>query len=166
MKKKWGVLAALLVLLLGIITGCGGISQTAGAGGDRQAAIVQTQQDDDIETLKESGTYTSKEDVADYIHEFGHLPSNYITKKEAKKLGWVSSEGNLAEVAPGKSIGGDRFGNYEGLLPEGREYYECDINEDGGYRGAERIIYSTDGLIYYTGDHYETFDLLYGEEDT
>lgn len=116
--------------------------------------------------ISEDGTYTSKEEVAAYIHEYGHLPSNFITKKEAKKLGWVSSEGNLWEVAPGKSIGGDYFGNYEGNLPEakGRDYYECDIDTDGSYRGAKRIVFSDDGLIYYTEDHYETFELLYGEE--
>lgn len=116
--------------------------------------------------LDEDGSYTSKEEVALYIHQYGTLPSNFITKKEAKKLGWVSSEGNLGEVAPGKSIGGDYFGNYEGMLPEedDRDYYECDINTDGSYRGAERIVFSNDGLIYYTPDHYETFELLYGEE--
>ena len=116
--------------------------------------------------IDENGTYTSKEEVAAYIHEYGRLPSNFITKKEAKKLGWVSSEGNLWEVAPGMSIGGDYFGNYEGNLPEakGRDYYECDIDTDGSYRGAKRIVFSDDGLIYYTEDHYETFELLYGEE--
>ena len=116
--------------------------------------------------ISEDGTYTSKEEVAAYIHEYGHLPSNFITKKQAKKLGWVSNEGNLWEVAPGKSIGGDYFGNYEGILPEkkGRDYYECDIDTDGSYRGAKRIVFSDDGLIYYTEDHYKTFELLYGEE--
>ncbi len=116
--------------------------------------------------LSEEGSYTSKEEVAAYINLYGHLPDNFITKKEAKKLGWVSQEGNLGEVAPGKSIGGDYFGNYEGNLPqkEGRDYHECDIDSDGGYRGAKRIVYSNDGLIYYTEDHYETFELLYGEE--
>ncbi len=136
---------------------------------------VQTKNDTSTERLEteqekikldENGTYTSKEEVAAYLNQYGRLPSNFITKKEAKKLGWVSQEGNLGEVAPGKSIGGDYFGNYEGLLPEedDRDYYECDINSDGGYRGAERIVFSNDGLIYYTGDHYETFELLYGEE--
>ena len=117
-------------------------------------------------SIYEDGTYTSKDEVAAYIHEYGHLPSNFITKKQAKKLGWVSSEGNLGKVAPGKSIGGDYFGNYEGNLPEakGRDYYECDIDSTGGYRGAKRIVFSNDGLIYYTEDHYETFELLYGEE--
>lgn len=116
--------------------------------------------------IREDGTYTSKEEVAEYIYLYGHLPDNFITKKEAKALGWVSSEGNLAEVAPGKSIGGDYFGNFEGNLPEkkGREYHECDIDSDGGYRGAKRLVFSNDGLIYYTEDHYNTFELLYGEE--
>ena len=100
------------------------------------------------------------------LNEFGHLPENYITKKEAQSLGWNSKEGNLDEVAPGKSIGGDYFGNYEGALPEadGRTYHECDIDYEGGRRNAKRIVYSDDGLIYYTEDHYETFELLYGEE--
>lgn len=113
--------------------------------------------------IEEDEEYTSKEEVAAYLHVFGHLPDNFITKKEAKSLGWVSREGNLGEVAPGKSIGGDYFGNYEGNLPEkkGRDYYECDIDSDGGYRGAKRIIYSDDGLIFYTEDHYETFEQLY-----
>ena len=113
--------------------------------------------------VTEDGTYTSKEDVAEYIHLFGHLPDNFITKNEAKDLGWVSSWGNLDDVAPGKSIGGDYFGNYEGQLPakKGRKYYECDIDFTGGYRSEKRIIFSNDGLIFYTEDHYETFEQLY-----
>jgi guanyl-specific ribonuclease Sa len=116
--------------------------------------------------LDADGEYTSVEDVALYLYLYGELPSNFITKKEAQDLGWVSSEGNLWEVTDHMSIGGDKFGNYEGLLPEasGRQYYECDVNYEGGYRGDERIVYSNDGLIYYTDDHYKTFTLLYGEE--
>jgi guanyl-specific ribonuclease Sa len=115
--------------------------------------------------LDRDGTYTSKEDVALYLHLYGELPSNFITKKEARALGWEG--GSLEPYAPGKCIGGDRFGNYEGLLPDvkGRKYYECDIDTLGKKkRGAKRIIYSSDGQIYYTGDHYESFELLYGEE--
>lgn len=113
--------------------------------------------------VEESGSYTSKEDVALYIHIYGKLPENFITKKEAEAAGWVSQEGNLSDVAPGKSIGGSRFGNYEESLPDkdGREWYECDINYEEGFRGAERLIYSNDGLIYYTADHYKTFEQLY-----
>ena len=113
----------------------------------------------------EDGWYYSKDEVALYIHTYGHLPGNYITKKEAKKLGWKS--GSLEKFAPGKCIGDDRFGNYEGLLPDapGRTFTECDIDTKGAKkRGAKRIIFSNDGLIYYTEDHYESFTLLYGEE--
>ena len=112
-------------------------------------------------TVVEDGTYTSRDEVAAYIHQFGKLPSNYITKKEAEKLGWVSSKGNLWKVAPGMSIGGSRFNNYEGILPDG-SYKECDIDYAGGYRNSKRLIYSTDGRIYYTEDHYTTFEQLYG----
>ena len=129
---------------------------------------IENSETEDVSSdeIVEDGTYTSKEEVAEYIHTYGHLPSNFITKRSAKELGWVSSEGNLWDVAPGMSIGGDYFGNYEGILPESndRDYYECDIDFDGSYRGAKRIVYSNDGLIYYTEDHYETFELLYGEE--
>lgn len=117
------------------------------------------------EALPEDGTYSSRDDVALYIHTYGHLPGNFITKKEARELGW--SGGSVEEYAPGKCIGGDHFGNYEGLLPEksGRSYTECDIDTLGSSgRGAKRIIFSNDGLIYYTDDHYASFTLLYGEE--
>lgn len=114
----------------------------------------------------EDAYYYTKDEVALYIHLYGHLPGNYMTKSEAKKLGW--SGGSLEEYAEGMVIGGDRFGNYEGNLPEknGRTYTECDIDTLGKKkRGAKRIVFSNDGLIYYTEDHYETFELLYGEEN-
>ena len=120
----------------------------------------------DTPAIDEDGSYTSKEDVALYIHTYGHLPGNFITKKEAQALGW--SGGSLEPYAPGKCIGGaSHFGNYEGLLPEaeGRSYTECDIDTLGAdSRGAKRIVFSNDGLVYYTGDHYASFELLYGEE--
>ena len=114
-------------------------------------------------SVEKDGSYTTPEDVAEYIHTFGTLPNNFITKDEAKDLGWDNKKGNLWDVAEGKSIGGDYFGNYEGLLPKakGRKYTECDVNYEGGYRGSERIIFSNDGLIYYTNDHYQTFTQLY-----
>ncbi len=115
-------------------------------------------------SLSPEGTYTSKEDVALYLHLYQQLPPNFITKSEARKLGWEG--GGLEDYAPGMCIGGDRFGNYEGLLPEaeGRYYTECDIDTLGSdSRGAKRIVFSNDGLIYYTEDHYESFELLYGE---
>lgn len=135
-----------------------------------QAEAAPQEADPDVETITfvitEDGRYTSKEEVAAYINAFGHLPDNFITKARAQDLGWENKLGNLNKVAPGMSIGGDYFGNYEGLLPKakGRKYYECDIDFDGRYRNAKRIIFSNDGLIYYTEDHYETFELMYGEE--
>lgn len=114
------------------------------------------------EVLDENGSYTTREDVALYLETYEHLPGNFITKKEARALGWEG--GSLEPYAPGKCIGGDRFGNYEKLLPEaeGRSYRECDIDTLGAdSRGAKRIVYSDDGLIYYTEDHYASFTLLY-----
>ena len=116
-----------------------------------------------LEQVEEDGVYSTPDLVAAYIYTFHKLPSNFITKNEASKLGWVSKEGNLWDVTDEMSIGGDKFGNYEGLLPKanGRQWYECDVNYYGGYRGSERILYSNDGLIYYTADHYESFTQLY-----
>lgn len=113
--------------------------------------------------IDEDGEYTSKDDVALYIHTYGKLPSNFITKEKAQDAGWNSKKGNLGDVLPGKSIGGDRFGNYEGLLPKAssRKYFECDIDYDGGRRSAKRIVYSNDGLVFYTDDHYKSFTQLY-----
>lgn len=122
-------------------------SSTATEAVQSQAAVVEGQ------------SYTGKEEVAAYLKQFQQLPPNYITKREAMELGWDSSKGNLWEVTDHQSIGGDAFGNREGLLPkaEGRRYFECDINYLGGNRGAERLVYSNDGLIFYTSDHYRSF---------
>ena len=125
-----------------------------------------TQTTEPAPAVTEDGVYDSKEEVALYIHLYGRLPSNYITKKDAESLGWPG--GYLEPYAPGKCIGGSRFGNYEGRLPEakGRTWTECDIDTLGARsRGSKRIVFSNDGLIYYTEDHYEHFELLYGKED-
>ena len=107
----------------------------------------------------------SKDAVAAYILAHGCLPDFYMTKAEARSIyNWEG--GALDNLAPGCAIGGDEYHNYEGTLPEakGRYYTECDIDTIGnGERGAKRIVFSNDGLIYYTEDHYETFELLYGE---
>ena len=116
-------------------------------------------------SIDEHGTYTSRDDVALYIHLYGHLPENFISKTKARKLGWTG--GSLEPYAPGKCIGGGEYLNLEHLLPEapGRIYHECDIDTLGARsRGAKRIVWSNDGLIYYTDDHYESFTPLYGEE--
>lgn len=186
--KKWlqYFLASLLIFVLSI-TGCSAVQENdnKNTGDTAVNKTVESEPDtppeesssepldeDSLESLDEDstepaedGTYSSKGDVARYIHIYGHLPSNFITKKEAEKLGWQG--GSLEPYAPGKCIGGSHFGNYEGLLPEkdGRTYTECDIDTLGAdKRGAKRIVFSNDGLIYYTEDHYESFELLYGED--
>ena len=116
----------------------------------------------------EDGWYSTMEEVAVYLATYEELPDNFLTKNQAEKKGWDNRKGNLDKVAPGCSIGGNRFGNYEGILPDkkNRTWTECDINFDGGYRGGERICFSNDGLIYYTDDHYETFtkvDVIFEE---
>ena len=119
--------------------------------------------DGDAYLIDEEGWYYSAEDVALYLATYdGELPDNFITKNEARDLGWEG--GSVEKYAPGCAIGGDRFQNREEVLPviEGVIYYECDIDTNGtSSRGAERIVFSNDGCIYYTPDHYETFELLY-----
>ena len=165
-KRKLTALLLLLALLLSL-TACGDAAQTIDT--VQQAAQTVQEladaQEEETPAIEEDGTYTTKEDVAIYIHTYGHLPENFITKKQAQALGWEG--GSLEPYAPGKCIGGSRFGNYEGILPEkdGRTYTECDIDTLGAEkRGGKRIVFSNDGLVYYTEDHYETFELLYGED--
>ena len=107
--------------------------------------------------ISENGQYCTVNEVAAYIKEYHKLPSNYITKSQAKDLGW--SGGPLKKYAPGKSIGGDTFTNRQGVLPKSSDkYIECDINANGTNRGAERIVFNTgDFRVYYTSDHYNTF---------
>ena len=131
---------------------------------EAETEVIETE--DEAAVIDEDGHYTSKEEVALYLYTYGKLPSNFITKKEAENLGWKKKDGEAGQlhvVAPGMSIGGSSFGNYEGLLPEkkGRKYFECDINYVKGNRGAERLVYSNECLIFYTGDHYESFEQLY-----
>ena len=132
--------------------------------------VVQTPEEIDTSTTQEPETtsvvegeaYDTPQEVAEYIELYNELPENYLTKEEARDLGWDAKEGNLWEVAPGASIGGDYFGNFEELLPEdpGRDYHEADVEYDGGHRNAKRLIYSNDGLYFYTEDHYESFEEL------
>ncbi len=143
-----------------------GISVQRSTGETAGHAGTETDVPGKIPDIDEDGIYSSKDDVALYLKRYGRLPGNYITKSQARALGWQS--GDLRPYIEDACIGGDVFGNYEGLLPEkaGRVYFECDIDTLGaGSRGAKRIVFSNDGLIYYTGDHYSSFILLYGEEE-
>ncbi|MCI1665602.1 MAG: hypothetical protein LKI25_04430 [Atopobiaceae bacterium] len=151
---------ALLTLLIAILVALAALPL---AGCSSGASVSSSSDEVTTASVSEDGTYTGKDEVALYIHTYGHLPSNFISKTKARAAGWVSSEGNLDEVCPGKSIGGSQYHNDDGSLPDadGRTWTECDIDYTGGYRGGERIIFSNDGLVYYTGDHYQTFERLY-----
>jgi len=174
MKKR--ILSFLLVIGVIVLTICGCSksplqpdspdkpdSNISDNGSSGKTAANNTSQQEIKKKIAENGAYSKTEEVAEYIHTYRKLPKNYLTKKEAEALGWESAKGNLWNVTDKKSIGGDSFENREGRLPnaKGRKWYECDVNYNGGFRGSERILYSSDGLIYYTNDHYETFKKLY-----
>lgn len=110
-----------------------------------------------------SGPLEAAQRIADYLFEYGKLPDTFLKKRDAQALGWDSEYNYVSDVAPGRSIGGDYFGNYEQKLPvvQGRKYYEADCFYQGGKRNAYRIIYSNDGHVWYTGDHYNTFTELF-----
>ena len=156
MKKKGSLLLSVLVLALALVRVLMP-TQEAYPGGDVGNPQQQTEEVADS-AVAYGEAYTDPDEVALYLHEFEELPPNFVTKKEAGQQGWDAGE-DLSEILPSCSIGGDKFGNFEGLLPEksGRQYYECDVNYTGGHRGAERLVFSSDGLIYYTEDHYESF---------
>ena len=188
MKKVFAVALAVM-MLLSVVLGCGSnkkgrppaASQTKVTENQNKAnsnAVKAPEKDEqDFDTSQQNKqesaskakvhvvkgkAYTDKDHVAAYIHVYKTLPPNYITKAQATKLGW-KSDGTLDKVAPGKSIGGDRYGNYEKKLPDkqGRTWKECDIDYVRGNRNAKRICFSNDGLIYYTSSHYQKFDRLY-----
>jgi len=102
---------------------------------------------------------TAQQNVVNYLRQYHRLPDFYITKRKARQSGWDPRTGNLCQVMPGKAIGGDRYNNREKLLPAApdRQWYEADINYHCGRRASDRLLYSSDGLIYVTLDHYKTF---------
>ena len=155
--KKWIIILAVIMGLSSLCMGCGSSGQNDQ---DQTTAQTQTTAQKAAKKVKRGGSYDSKDEVAQYLYEYGELPENYITKKEARELGWEG--GSVERYAPGKCIGGDYYGNYEAILPRG-DYHECDIDTLGKKgRGAKRLVFS-DKEIYYTGDHYSTFELLYDE---
>lgn len=197
LKKSLGLLLLMLTFLSALVVGCQGNRQADLTQGlnrtkasphqspsAKQPAATKAQDKKDtfkndrktkaeakefawLVEVQEGDKLTDKEGVASYLYRFKKLPRNFITKNQARKKGWLAEKGNLWKVTDKMSIGGDKFGNREGLLPQkqGRKYFEADIDYQGGRRGAKRIIYSNDGLIFYTHDHYNSFEPLIGEED-
>ena len=152
MTKLSHVVLPILLSVMLFLTGC-----APGDGTSPTAAVPEATEQ------AQTGPIIEPQAIADYLFEYGELPDNFITKKEAQALGWDSSRNYVSDVAPGKSIGGDYFGNYEGILPKdkGQKYHEADCYYTGGKRRAERIVYSSDGHVYYTEDHYATFTELF-----
>lgn len=131
------------------------------------SATEEPQEDESNDNLPTYGEYYyDLENVVLYLELYDELPPNYITKNEARDLGWEG--GSVEKYQRGAAIGGDTFGNREGLLPEagGRKYTECDIDTKGRKsRGSKRLVFSNDGLYFYTSDHYETFSEVTVTED-
>lgn len=183
MKKYLKLLIASFAILL-TFAGCGNIASGGAESGSKAQAASQissqaqsskassqassqaaSQEPSSKKTapLDEHGTYDSAQDVADYLLYYHKLPENYMTKNEARKMGWEG--GALNQVVPGKCIGGDVFSNLEGALPENATYHECDIDTiNSKTRGSKRIVWSEDFKIYYTKDHYENFELIAEEK--
>lgn len=153
-NKRWKKFAYSLLTILLLFLGVDNFSDL-----DSLNFLDESNQNEEA-LVEAEQSYHSLQEVVNYLDQYKELPPNYLTKEEAKELGWEANEGNLWDVAPKASIGGDYFGNFEGLLPEetNRDYYEADINYNGGYRGSERLIFSNDGLYFYTEDHYESFE--------
>ena len=173
-RDRLFTLFVLLTAAVILLTGCsaGALETAKKKKTARPTAVVtavpeQTEAPRETEApTEEPGPIIEPQRIADYLFEHGRLPDNFLTKKEAQALGWNSSYNYVSDVAPGMSIGGDYFGNYEGKLPrvQGRKYYEADCYYTGGKRNAYRIIYSSDGHVWYTEDHYNTFTELFPSE--
>ena len=163
--KKLLRFALMFILIFALVTLVEGVILPSLTGGESLLSSLpgtQSEAPPGELSVTEDGEYTSKDELALYIHLYGHLPDNFVTKDEAEAAGWTG--GAVGKVLPGKSIGGDRFYNREGLLPKakGRVWTECDVGSSRSGRGGERIVFSNDGLIYYSPDHYDSFELLYG----
>lgn len=161
--QKANYLKVVLIIFFSVLVGFGAMYLIHPGSGNRMPAIDEMANfsgvQDTLQKNDEISKLTAESVVVQYLKQNKRLPAYYLTKNEARKSGWIPSEGNLCTVLPGKAIGGDYFGNREGSLPEktGRKYFEADINYNCGRRTTDRIIYSNDGLIYVTKDHYKTF---------
>ncbi|WEK71604.1 MAG: ribonuclease domain-containing protein [Candidatus Chryseobacterium colombiense] len=118
----------------------------------------QAKEGNTVENSSEIYSITEEAKVISYVKQNHKLPDYYITKNEARKQGWNPSKGNLCDVLPGRAIGGDKFNNREGTLPQGEKYFEADVNYHCGSRKADRIIFTKNGDVYLTKNHYKSFE--------
>lgn len=125
---------------------------------EAESVLASFSETENFDSGKNIDELTHYQSVIDYVKKNHRLPDFYITKSEAKKRGWNPSEGNLCEVLPGRAIGGDKFSNREGKLPKSEKYFEADVNYNCGRRNADRIVFTKSGEVYFTQDHYKTFE--------
>lgn len=152
----------IIAAILAIVATAAGLRHPSKPPADRQQA-AHTSTASATNSSSDISTLTQQQRVADYLHQHQRLPAYYLTKGEARKQGWEPSRDNLCQSLPGRAIGGDRFSNREKVLPEkqGRHWFEADVNYDCGRRGSDRMLYSSDGLIYVTKDHYRNVEQVY-----
>lgn len=160
----------IILILIGIILGVGGMYlasnytiQKKESGKTKESTNYSRTKNSSSESKNENiageiDELTEENKVIQFVKEHHELPDYYITKSEAKKQGWVPSKGNLCEVLPGRAIGGDHFSNREKTLPKNTQYYEADVNYNCGNRNADRIVFTKNGDVYLTKDHYKTFE--------
>jgi len=141
----------IVAVILAVIASYTGLRPSTDSNGHREKTTASATTQDNIAAL------TQERKVVSYLQQHQKLPDYYMKKSEAQRQGWVAAKGNLCQVLPGKAIGGDRFGNREGILPNkaGRSWYEADVNYNCGRRGSDRLLWSNDGLIYLSHDHYQ-----------
>lgn len=133
--------------------------------GSPKTELSKTDNQSHAESNSENGSdensideLTDDDKVISYVKANHKLPDYYLTKSEAKSKGWVPSKGNLCDVLNGKAIGGDKFSNREKQLPKGEQYYEADVNYNCGHRGADRIVFTENGDVWLTKNHYKSFE--------
>jgi len=129
--------------------------------GSQKLDVVQYETKFDTEKPSEGSSIeelTNETKVISFVKSNHKLPDYYITKSEAKSQGWNPSKGNLCDVLPGKAIGGDKFSNREKQLPKGEQYYEADVNYNCGNRNADRIVFTKNGDVWITKNHYKSFE--------
>lgn len=139
------------------------LPQTTGENRPHDAASSRISSQTETLSNRDISVLTQQQKVADYLHQHQRLPAYYLRKNEARKQGWDPASGNLCNILPGRAIGGDHFSNRENVLPDqpGRRWFEADVNYQCGHRGSDRMLYSSDGLIYVTHDHYRHMEQIY-----
>jgi len=152
------IIKYLLLLVIAFILSC--VDEVEGGFNSSSSQSI-------LEAISETGKYTAKDSVAAYIYLFHKLPSNYVNKATGQTL-YENKTGNEFSkwnfnpwTSLGVMIGGDIYNNNEGLLPSGNSYRECDVDYHDSSRGTKRLIYTLNGLVYYTANHYESFAKVY-----